>query len=77
MVYEGLNFTDEWVRSVSLEKFLAELEINQHWWENDPKRKEKAKEVYFLINPKAKAGVKAPAAAKSNNDVHGAASNDQ
>lgn len=71
MNYEGINFTDRWVQSVSFEQFMAELEINQHWWKNDPKRKEKAKEVYFLINPKSKkaAAPKAAASIEINDDL--------
>jgi hypothetical protein len=81
MMYDGINFNEAWIKSISLEQFLAEVEVNKDaWWPGDAKRKEKAKEVYNLINPKAKAGAKAPAAAKvkdSEDDIHGATSNDQ
>jgi hypothetical protein len=84
MTYEGINFTEDWVRSKSLDEFLAECEVNKDvWWPNDPNRIQKAKSFYALIMPvvKAKAGGKTPAKAFINkeldNDVHGTESNDQ
>ena len=55
MIYEGINFNEAWVKSVSIEDFMSEVEANESaWWPNDPKRKEKAKAAYNLIVPKSK-----------------------
>lgn len=81
MVYEGINFNEDWVKSKTQDEFLAEVKINTHWWPNDSKRIEKAISFYSLIMPKAKAGPKKPAKAitdkEQDNDVHRTTSDDQ
>lgn len=47
--YEGIGFNKEWIASKSLEDFLAECEINQHWLQGDPNRIEKLTELHSLV----------------------------
>lgn len=81
MMYEGINFNEDWIKSQTQDEFLSEVEVNKEtWWPNDPNRVDKANAVYLLLMPKAKAGVKkAPAKALTDkeNDIHGDSPDDQ
>lgn len=62
--YEGISFNSEWVASKTEKDFLKEADVNKHWFEGDPKRTEKLKEVYALATGKAEAPAAAPEPAK-------------
>jgi hypothetical protein len=48
MKYEGISFNRTWIASLTEEQFMAEANINQHWFANDPDREQKLKDVYAL-----------------------------
>lgn len=51
MTYEGISFSDAWLKEHTLEQFIAEVEATQVWWPGDANRIAKATTVYFLANP--------------------------
>jgi hypothetical protein len=64
IVYEGIAFNAEWIRSKSEKDFLKEGDVNKHWFEGDPNRTAKLKEVYALATKKEDAPAPAPEPAK-------------
>jgi hypothetical protein len=52
MKYEGIGFNKTWIASLTEEQFMAEANINQHWFANDPDRESKLQDVYALATLK-------------------------
>lgn len=51
MKFEGISFNENWIASKTEEEFLGEASVNKHWFENDPNRDAKLKELYALVVP--------------------------
>jgi hypothetical protein len=49
ITFEGASFNKSWIqRRGTFEKFMEEANKNQHWFEGDPKRADKLKELFAL-----------------------------
>jgi hypothetical protein len=64
IIYDGIAFNKIWIASKTEKEFLKEGDINKHWFEGDPKRVDKLKEVYALATKKEDAPAPAPEPAK-------------
>lgn len=59
--YDGICFNADWIATKTEKELLEEGKINTHWFEGDPKKVDKLKEVYAMATGKTQA----PAPAES------------
>lgn len=71
--FDGIGFDADWITSFKTEAdFLAEAKNNKHWFEGDPKRNEKLKELYsYAKNENVDVAVSSAEAKKSGTEDPG------